>query len=154
RGPMADSCQDVVEGTAAAVVIADVIGCYGPRPVASRELGASLQHPAVFSPEVIVHLDEDVLPAEGLLQRAKPVLVVGGCQEEEIAGMPPGRLQRGSSLALGLILVGEAEKTGEIRVAATGAGKDHQLTPVDFEAGADDGVDADVAAGLQKADSA
>lgn len=99
-----------------------------------------------------MQLDEDVLSAESLLQRAQPRLVVGRGQEEQVPGVLLHRLQRGAGLALELALVGQADETAEVRVAAAGAGKEDQLAAVNLEAGADHRADADTAACPQEAD--
>src|SRR5262245_12455922 len=123
RGSMADGRQDVVEQLAAAMVVADVVGGDGSRSVAFGERSPRLQYPDVVRPEVVMQRDEDVLSAESLLQRAQPRLVVGRGQEEQVPGVLLHRLQRGAGLALELALVGQADETAEVRVAAAGAGK-------------------------------
>ncbi len=57
--------------------------------------------------------------------------------------------QRGAGLALGLVCVGDGEEAAEVRVAAEVARDEDQLVAVDLERAADDGLDAELAAGLE-----
>src|SRR6266849_791480 len=63
-------------------------------------------------------------------------------------------LERGACLAFGLVVVGNTEQPAQPRIAGEVAGDHHELLAVDLEGGADQWLDADLAARLQKTDSA
>src|SRR5712692_3687691 len=64
------------------------------------------------------------------------------------------RLERGACLAFGLVVVGNTEQPAQPRIAGEVARDDHELLAVDLEGGADQWLDADLAARLQEADRA
>jgi len=87
-----------------------------------------------------------------LLERAQALLLVRGGEVEEIASVLGDGRQPGPRLSFGLVDVGEADQPAEVGVAAEVAGDQEHLGSIDLEGGADQGLDPNLAAGLQEFD--
>src|SRR6267378_2979840 len=101
---------------------------------------------------MMVELAEHAFLAQRFLEAAQALLVIGGAEVEEVALVLSNGGERSSSLALGLIEVGDADQAAEIRVTPQAARDQQQLGAVDLQGGADQRLDADLPACLQKLD--
>ena len=98
---------------------------------------------------MVVQLAEDALFAERGLELAQPRLAVRRAEIEEVASMLAYCRQRRPRLAFGLVGMGEAEQPAQVRIALEIARDEDQLVAVHLEGAADDGFDAELAAGLE-----
>jgi hypothetical protein len=154
RGTMPDRDQHVMQLSPFRHVIVDFVGGHDRRVAPLGHFDPALEDPGVVRAEVMVELAENAVPAQRLLQRAQPRLLVRGAEVEEVAAVLGHRGESRACLSLGLILVRDAQQPAEVGVAAEVACDQHHFFAFDLEGGADQWLDAHLAARLQKTNRA
>jgi len=149
---MPDRDQDVIQPAPGQEVIVDLVGGDDLRAASLCHRGSAFQDPWILGPHVMVQLAEDALFAQRGLDVTQPRLAVGWAEIEEVTSMFGHGGERRPRFALRLVGVGETEQPAQVRVALEVARDEDQLVPIHLEGAADDGFDAELAAGLEVTD--
>src|SRR3989442_7560145 len=151
-GAVTEGDMRVVQSAPLADVVVPLVRGHRRRAASLGHRRPPSQHPRILRPEMVMELAEHGFLAQRFLEPAQALLLVSGGEIEEVASMPGDGRESGPRLTFRLIDMGQADQPAEVGVAAQVAGDQQQLGSIDLESGADQRLDAYLAAGLQSLD--